>query len=389
MKKIRFPSTGTLTTFAIILAIIAGIGVYSRRGILFSHGERESSFAGVIVKTETMRADNTIAEKIIQNMSIDAVDRVELLPRVTGRLLTLSVKEGDAVRKGQVVATLEHDQQDALILSTAAEAASARADTEKERALMQNAKTDYERYVRLEKEGFSTKQQLESMQTEYESAAASYRAAVANERRYEAEAARVQSEKDDYIIRSPLDGVVLEDYDLTPGAMISSTSPILDIADPRRMKAALKIPESKIFSVKEGMPVRLTFDALPGESFEGSVTRIDKFVDPSTRMSGVEIALDNDKQAGGKLRPGMFGRAAIVVKEYSNVITLPESALRSSEKDRYVFVAENGKAHARVVETGVVEDSRVMITKGLKPGDEVIVFGGVNLLDGEAIEVHN
>ncbi|MCD7876159.1 MAG: efflux RND transporter periplasmic adaptor subunit [Cloacibacillus porcorum] len=389
MSKAKLPQRSTMIVLAAVVAIVVGIGIYSRRDTIFASKKAAAGPTSVIVKTETVRPDMTIADKIIQNMSVDAEKRVELLPRVTGRLLALSVKQGDYVRKGEQVATLEHDQQNAQILSTAAQAASARADTEKAKAQMLNAKTNLERYHRLEKEGFSTKQQLETMETEYTSAAASYRAAQAKERQYEAEAARVQSAKDDYIIRAPLDGIVLNDYSLTQGAMISPSSPILDIADLRRLKATLKVPESKIFIVTKGMPVLLKFDALPGETFEGSVTRIDQYVDPATRTSNVEIALDNEKQAGGRLRPGMFGQASIVEKEFRNSITIPEGALRSSEKGYYVLLVKDGRAEMREVETGVRENSRVQITKGLVSGDEVITFGGNNLNSGEEVTAQN
>lgn len=389
MSRVKLPQRSTVIVLAAAVAVVVGIGIYSRREALFASKKIDTGPTSVIVKTETVRPDKTIADKIIQNMSIDAEKRVELLPRVTGRLLSLSVKQGDFVRKGEQVATLEHDQQNALILSTEAQAASARADTEKARARMLNAKTNLERYRRLEKEGFSTKQQLETMETEYTSAAASLRAAQAKERQYEAEASRVRSAKDDYIIRAPMDGVVLNDYSLTPGAMISPSSPILDIADLRKLKATLKVPESKIFIVTQGMPVRLQFDALPGETFEGGVTRIDQYVDPATRTSNVEIALDNEKQAGGRLRPGMFGQASIVEKEYRNVITVPEGALHSSEKGYYVFVVRDGRAEMREVETGVRENSRVQVKKGLISGDEVITFGGNNLNSGEEVTAQN
>lgn len=389
MSRVKLPQRSTIIVLAAAVAVVVGIGIYSRREALFASKKIDTGPTSVIVKTETVRPDKTIADKIIQNMSIDAEKRVELLPRVTGRLLSLSVKQGDFVWKGEQVATLEHDQQNALILSTEAQAASARADTEKARAQMLNAKTNLERYRRLEKEGFSTKQQLETMETEYTSAAASLRAAQAKERQYEAEASRVRSAKDDYIIRAPMDGVVLNDYSLTPGAMISPSSPILDIADLRKLKATLKVPESKIFIVTQGMPVRLQFDALPGETFEGGVTRIDQYVDPATRTSNVEIALDNEKQAGGRLRPGMFGQASIVEKEYRNVITVPEGALHSSEKGYYVFVVRDGRAEMREVETGVRENSRVQVKKGLISGDEVITFGGNNLNSGEEVTAQN
>lgn len=388
MKIQKRPRFGKALIIVALVAATAATWVYARRETLFDK-PTDPSLLTPIVRTETLKADGTISSRIVQNMQVDAVDRVELLPRVTGRLLTLHVKQGDSVRKGQIVATLEHEQQDALILSTTAQAASARADAEKAHAEMLNAKTDLDRYSRLVKEGFSTQQQYDAIKTQYTSAEASYRAALAKERQYEAEEKRVKSEKNDYIIRAPIDGIVLNDYSLTPGAMISPSSPILDIADPRRLKATLRVPELKIFSVAVGMPVSLRFDALPGESFSGSVTRIDQYVDPATRTSSVEIVLDNEKQAGGRLRPGMFGQAAIVEKSYSGTLTIPEGALHASEKGHYVYVVKDGKAAQREVLTGIQDGGRIQVTGGLAEGDEVVVFGGNNLRDGEAVTVRN
>ncbi len=388
MKIQKRPRFGKALIIVALVAVTAATWVYARRETLFDK-PTDPSLLTPIVRTETLKADRTLSSRIVQNMQVDAVERVELLPRVTGRLLALHVKQGDRVKKGQVVATLEHEQQDALILSTIAQAASARADTEKARAEMLNAKTDLDRYSRLVKEGFSTQQQYDAIQTEYTSAEASYRAALAKERQYEAEEKRVKSEKNDYIIRAPIDGIVLNDYSLTAGAMISPSSPILDIADPRMLKATLRVPELKIFSVAVGMPVTLRFDALPGESFGGSVTRIDQYVDPATRTSSVEIVLDNEKQAGGRLRPGMFGQAAIVEKSFAGTLTVPEGALHASETGLYVYVVAGGKAAQREVATGIQDGGRVQILGGLAEGDEVIIFGGNNLRDGEAVTVRN
>ena len=388
MKIQKRPRFGKALFIFALVAVTAATWVYARRETLFDK-PTDPSLLTPIVRTETLKADRTLSSRIVQNMQVDAVERVELLPRVTGRLLALHVKQGDRVKKGQVVATLEHEQQDALILSTIAQAASARADTEKARAEMLNAKTDLDRYSRLVKEGFSTQQQYDAIQTEYTSAEASYRAALAKERQYEAEEKRVKSEKNDYIIRAPIDGIVLNDYSLTAGAMISPSSPILDIADPRMLKATLRVPELKIFSVAVGMPVSLRFDALPGESFGGSVTRIDQYVDPATRTSSVEIVLDNEKQAGGRLRPGMFGQAAIVEKSFAGTLTVPEGALHARETGLYVYVVADGKAAQREVATGIQDGGRVQILGGLAEGDEVIIFGGNNLRDGEAVTVRN
>jgi RND family efflux transporter MFP subunit len=338
------------------------------------------------VRIEIVADDKIVRDSIVQNMSIEAVNRVQMTPRVTGRLEKLHVKPGDAVTKGQLIATLEHSQQDALIASTEAQVASARADTERVKAEMANAKTNLDRYGRLLKEGFSTQQQYDSIATAYASARANHNAAAAKQRQASAELERVKSTRQDYIIYSPLDGTVLSDYSFTPGAMISPNSPILDIADLRKLKASLRVPEIKIFAVKPGMDVILRFDALPNEEFHGKVSRIDPYVDPSTRTSAVEIELDNEA-AGNRLRPGMFGQASLVEREFKNTVLIPANSIQSGDGGQFVFLESNSTAVMKPVRAGISQGDYAQITEGLVSGDRVIVFGGSNLNDGDKVIV--
>ena len=371
---------------AAAVLLLAFIGIYSRREAIFSKTQNSNGPQPAAVKVEVVKADKVVRESLVQNTSIDAVDRVKILPRVTGRLEKLHVRQGETVKRGQLIATLEHDQQDALIGSVRAQAASAKADSERAKAEMMNARTNLDRYARLVKEGFSTQQQYDSVETAYTSARASYSAALAKEKQAAAELERVSSAKADYIMVAPINGTVLNDFSLTTGAMISPSSPLLDIADLSKLKAALKVPESKIFAVKAGMSVFLRFDALPDEEFVGKVTRIDQYIDPSTRTSNVEIELDN-KEAGGKLRPGMFGQASIVEREIANAVLIPENALHESEKGYYVLLEENETAKLREVSTGVRQGSLIHITGGLNEGEKVIIFGGSTLNDGDKVTV--
>ena len=380
-----------LLVFVLALVLLGGIGLYTRKDSQAKSPETPGAQPGApaaFVRLETVTADKTVRDSIVQNMSVEAISRVQMTPRVSGRLERLHVKQGDKVKKGQLVATLEHEQQDALIGATEAQLASAKADSERARAEMMNAKTNLDRYERLVKEGFSTQQQYDTVETTYVSTRASYNAALAKERQVAAELGRVKSTKMDYIMNAPLDGTVLNDYSLTPGAMISPSSPIVDIADLRKLKASLRIPELKIFVVKPGMAVLLRFDALPNEEFQGAVTRIDPFVDPATRTSTVEIELDNEA-IGNRLRPGMFGQASIVEREFKDAILLPASALRPNDSGYHVFVVEGDIARRRDVTTGIRQGNSIQITEGLEPGENVVVFGGSNLNDGERVTVQS
>ncbi|MDR1966861.1 MAG: efflux RND transporter periplasmic adaptor subunit [Synergistaceae bacterium] len=388
--------TGRIGYFALIIifaAALAAAGMYfmgtkDQAAISQEIQPAESEKQAAYVRVETALNDKTVRDSIVQNMSIEAVDRVQMTPRVTGRLERLHVKTGDTVKRGQLVATLEHEQQNALIGATEAQLASSRADTERARAEMMNAKTNLDRYERLVKEGFSTQQQYDSVATAHASALASHNAAKAKERQVAAELGRVKSSQQDYIMHSPLDGTVLSDYSLTPGTMISQNSPIVDIADLRRLKATLRIPEVKIFVVKPGMDVILKFDALPAEEFLGKVTRIDPFVDPATRTSAVEIELDNEA-IGNRLRPGMFGQASIVESEFRGAVLLPEAAVQNGEGGQYIFVEEGGTARRRDVKIGLRQGNELQIIEGVASGDRVIVFGGANLSDGDSVTIQN
>jgi RND family efflux transporter MFP subunit len=178
----------------------------------------------------------------------------------------------------------------------------------------------------------------------------------------------------------------MSDYSLTQGAMIPPSSPILDIADLRKLKASLRVHEIKIFAVKPGMDVILRFDALPDEEFQGKVSRIDPYVDPATRTSAVEIELDNEA-TGNRLRPGMFGQASLVESEFKNAVLIPANSIQTVDDGEFVFLEENSTAVMKPVKTGLRQSDYVQITEGLVPGDRLIVFGGTNLNDGDKVSV--
>lgn len=371
-----------------ILAIIA-ISLYTRRTQIMEafRSNKQAENAGAFVQTVMVRNDNTIAEKIVQNMSIDALRRTTLTARVTARLTRLLARKGDYVRKGQLLAVLEHTQQTAAVGATRAQVAASQADSAVARARMTNARTDLDRYERLVKEGFYTQQQLEAKRTEYTAYAANYNASRAKERQAAAELNRSVSAESDYNIYAPMSGKILNHYDLTEGAMISTSSNVFDIADTSVFKATLQVAEKHIMSIKKGMPVILRFDALGDKDYQARVLTIDEYIDPNTRTSKVEIILDNNRDADGLLRAGMFGTATILLKEYNNVVTIPKSAIHESENGFYVWLVSNGRAQMREIKKGIEDGEIVQITGGLVGGEEIVTMGGNNLSPNDLVTV--
>lgn len=306
-----------------------------------------------------------------QNTSVEAIQRVVIYPLVTGRLREMFASKGSTVKKGDKLAVLIHDEQDAQVES-------AKADVERTKAEYSNAKIELERYQRLKKEGFSTQQELDSKDTAYRSAKAQYYGA-------QSELTRLTVNRNEYTINASIDGTVLNDYSLTPGAMLSTSTPIAELANLEDLKATFSVPESRFYSVHPGMTITLRLDAIPKEEFTARIVRVDDYVDPETRTAGVEAHIANSS-TGNRLRPGMFGRAFVIEQEVNDALVVPMAALRiqrAKTSDNEIAVYVDGIIKVVKVKTGISYGMNVQVSEGLNVGDMVVTFGGNALKDGE------
>lgn len=314
--------------------------------------------------------------------TLEARESVVLLSKVSGRLSEMRVSQGDGIKKGDVVAVLDHRDQDAQVSALQAQVNAAKAEAEQARAQLENATKEKERYERLRKEGYATQQELDSRIMTYQSARASYNRSLASVKQQEANLSAQKVSRSEYTLLSPMDGVVLKDYSLTPGTMISASTSVAEIADVRSMKGVAQLSEMQASRVSVGMKVVLSGDGFPGVEVEGSVSRISPYVDTSTRTLQVEVVADN-AASGGILKPGMFVSVLFVEAEAVDALTIPPHALRENGK---VFVEKDGTAEERAVETGLNLPDAVQILSGLEEGERVVV-GGKNLKGGERIVV--
>jgi RND family efflux transporter MFP subunit len=180
------------------------------------------------------------------------------------------------------------------------------------------------------------------------------------------------------VLRAPLSGVVTHRF-LNPGDMADPASPVLEIADSRRLDLVASLPEEEGMRVRAGMLARVRVGALTRESRVLSVGQ----VDPQTGLLPVRIPVDN---ADARLRSGAFAQAAIVVSTDPQAVLIPKSAVVNREGKTLVFVAgTDGKAHAREVALGAEEGTRVAVQRGVQPGERVIRAGQYALPDGAPI----
>jgi len=177
--------------------------------------------------------------------------------------------------------------------------------------------------------------------------------------------------------------------------------PLCSVITLDRLKVKLKLIESDVAKVKEGQEVKVFLDAYPGRPFLGKVTNIMPYLNAGTRTNTVEVVLDNpkDKDTGMRaLKPGMFGRAELIVAMHEQVLAAPEPALlldnkileeqKPGEMVRKAFVVDSDSvAHERLVRLGARKGSLYEVLGGLSSDERIVVRGQHGLKDGEKVEI--
>ncbi|HET6645191.1 MAG TPA: efflux RND transporter periplasmic adaptor subunit [Fimbriimonadales bacterium] len=184
----------------------------------------------------------------------------------------------------------------------------------------------------------------------------------------------------DAAIYAPVDGYV-SGKPAQVGQVVNVGSPIATVVGLKGVYFEGQIPETEISEVKAGQRAVVRMDALPGRTFVGSVVAIDPVADSLGRQFSARIAIT---ATGGLLKPGMFGRAEILLKKIPNAITLPLDAVLKSNGEAYVFVANGTKARKVPVRLGRVVGQSVQVS-GVGINDKVILKGKDSLTDGATI----
>lgn len=279
-----------------------------------------------------------------------AEDSVMLRPEIDGRITALLFKEGQPVKKGALLVVLDSSEPRARV-------AAAQAD-------VKLAESRYKRNEELLAQNFISKQALDE--------------ARANLDILRARLMQEQAALDKTQIRSPFTGVAGL-RQVSPGAYVNKGDDIVRLDALGTLKLEVPVPETYLPLVRIGLPITLTVDALPGQTFSGKVHVIDPVVDPASRNVRVRARIANPK---GQLKPGMFARATADLGGKTSAILLPEQVIVPRPDGNYVFLAVNGKAELRKVTLGKREPGRVEIVSGVAIGDTVVLDGQIKLRPG-------
>ena len=218
--------------------------------------------------------------------------------------------------------------------------------------------------------------------------------AVTDQKQSEAQIGEVNATISRKTIRAPFSGI-LGIRQVNLGQYLAPGDPIVLVQALDPIYANFGVPQQDAGQVRLGRTVRITADELSGAAFEGRITAIDPRVDEATRNVQVQATLPN---RGGRLRPGMFVEAEVVLGATSSVITLPASAISYAPYGDSVFVVtdlkgQNGQSYRGVrqqfVKVGASRGDQISILEGLNAGEEVVTSGVFKLRNGAAVQINN
>jgi HlyD family secretion protein len=371
----------------------------------------ETPPVNVVVKPPTV---GEIVDWFQTNAEVVSPLETSLSFTMGGKIVELSVKAGDKVSSGQVLAkvdTLAYEKQlDAAnngvdAAGKQAEAArlgasAAKSQVATAQAGVDQAERDFNRMKKLHDEGVATQSEFERAELGFTSAKHGLQAAkdgaAAAEAQAQAAMSGIQSAKDgvaqvakmvaDGTLRAPYSGrIVSRMADL--GAVAGPGSPIyVLVADSNassRLEVRYKIPESVIGKVTIGMPVSLRLLSLD-KTVELTVDTIGPEIGSGGRAVDVVSYIEADSLT---LLPGMFGTIRLPVEKRENAFILPEEAVVELADAKLVYIAQDGKAVRRDVKTGIRSEGMVEILEGITANDQVIVIGNRFLADGAKIAI--
>jgi len=300
-----------------------------------------------------------------------AAETSQVSPQVAGQIVATPVNVGDTVHAGDVIGRLDD-------LNARARLAQAMATLQQAQATAANAKAQAERSASLVKTGDISASDFQTLTTQVATANAQVAQA-------QAQVTLAQREVDQTVVRAPFRGHVSA-RPVAAGQYVTTASSIATIVRMQPIKLELQVPEADAAKIAIGMPVSVQVAPYPNREFLGKVTAKNPAINPESRALTVVAEFRNDDLA---LNPGMFATAAVRLAETKQVITVPKQAVftPAGSPSPEVFVAQDGKARLRVIQTGPPQGDVVPVTSGLQPGDVVITTNPDKLYDGQPINV--
>lgn len=351
---------GTIPWLLVVLLVLFLFGLYGRideeRIRLEKAKEAAIKKENEAIKVITFTlVPQKLEDKINLPGYIEPYEDLWVKAEVSGQVVGVMVDEGTAVKKGQVLASL--DDRDY------------RSRLERIEAAYKLAKLEYDRIAALDKKKITAANRLDEIEARLNDVAA---------QREEAKLALARTR-----IKAPIDGIINQ-IQSKIGNFVGVGDEVAQILQTSKVKVSVGIPESDVASFFDLETASVVIKALEKQRFVGKKVFLSRQPQNLARLFDLELMIPN---ADGHILPGMFARVELVKNVYENALVVPLYAVISQGGEHFVFIEEDGLARKRVVSLGVLVDWQVQIRDGLKPLDKVIVVGHRFLDENEPVEV--
>jgi len=348
-----------LVLLLIAVAVLVGGGLYWKRSTAPSAapnvaGPGKGEPRGLPVKAGTVRT-GTITEEVSAVGTLLANESVMIRPERDGRIAQIHFAEGQLVKKGTKLVSLDASE-------TEAQLAAARAEATLNRNRLKRAEE-------LKDKNFISAEALD--------------VARENLNQSVARQEEVKSRLEKMTILAPFEGVAGL-RQVSPGAYVKAGQDIARLEGIGTLKLDFRVPELYLGRIRSNQQVQVRVDAFLGETFHGAIYAGEPSVDEQTRTVLLRALVPNPDV---RLKPGMFARVLLVLGTRENALIVPEQAIVPRGNDNYVFRVVEGKAALAKVELGARRMGEVEITKGLSAGDHIVVDGQLKLKPGVPVKI--
>ncbi len=375
---------------AIALVLVVPVGVKLARGKQVKDVETEK----VVLRAPS--------PSILASGTLVYESQVTLVPEIIARVNEVLVKEGDAVRKGQLLIRLEDESPRAETLQLQASLRQSELQVERQRVNLEALTVRAKRYAELRSHDLVEPTKYDEMQAQVDLAAVELRTGRETVKQAQAQLRQAQDRLAKTEIHAPIDGKVTlvsikPGETAVPAAVSIAGSTLMTIADTRSTFAEINVDETDVARLSKGQGVRIVPAAFPDRAFRGRVEQVamaPKQNPGQSRSYPVRVKLENE---GLPFHPGMSCRAEIAVSQSGEAknpgvpvqaVHYESSEGRDDKTRAFVFVMDNRRAVRRPVEIGLADDTFIEVTRGLKTGETVITGPAKTLRflsDGEAV----
>lgn len=309
--------------------------------------------------------------------TIKACRRAKLAPAVGGQIVKLPVDEGDRVKEGEILLELWNADLVAQHELAKQQLATAKGRQHETCIMAENAQRESVRTQQLVAQGFVSSQRAEDADAIARSRQASCAAAAAEVKRAQAQIEVTQANLDRTVLHAPFTGIIaqvtgeLGEYTM-PSPPGIPTPPVIDLIDDACLYVTAPMDEVDAPKIKVGQEARITLDALPGQSFAGSVRRIAPYVTEIEKQARtVDVEVNFIESSDYALLVGYSADVEVIIDRHEQVLRIPTQAIR--QRGKVLILGQQDRLEERTLETGLANWAFTEVISGLMESDQVVM----------------